>query len=369
MAFSIHFGNKNALGYNRYIPEFFVSCEFFLKLISAASAIPVHLISGFLGAGKTTLLKHLLSQKPKGETWAVLMNEFGQIGVDQELLPQDQGYAVKELLGGCLCCSSQLPMQIALSRLLSEAKPDRLFIEPTGLGHPAQLLEQLTEPHWQPHLKMQALVTVIDGSRLHDKEWTTQNLYADQLKTAHIVVVSHTDLMTEADQQSLKELQQEYQVYHQTWLISSQGQLDIEQLQQDYVGSARQIQPLLLQQRKQSADAQPAKIQQLPYHYVESAQGYAVAGWKFPKRWQFDFYELLDLLCDQHNWLRIKGIFNTNQGWKSFNFNPEQFNYQTAEEGIDNRIEIIYSAEQRDWLAFETALMNCRIDVEAKTSP
>ena len=134
-----------------------------LKLITPSHAIPVHIISGFLGAGKTTLLKHLLSQKPEGEVWAVLMNEFGQIGVDQQLLPQDQGYAVKELLGGCLCCSSQMPMQMALSRLLSETQPDRLFIEPTGLGHPAQLLEQLTEPHWQPHLNMRALVTVIDG--------------------------------------------------------------------------------------------------------------------------------------------------------------------------------------------------------------
>jgi len=143
-----------------------------LKILSASQAIPVHIISGFLGAGKTTLLKHLLQQKPEQEIWAVLMNEFGQIGVDQQLLPQDQGYAVKELLGGCLCCSSQLPMQIALSRLLSEVKPDRLFIEPTGLGHPGQLLEQLTEPHWQSHLNMQALVTVVDGSRLHDRDWT-----------------------------------------------------------------------------------------------------------------------------------------------------------------------------------------------------
>ena len=119
-----------------------------MKLISR-KAVPTHIISGFLGAGKTTLLQYLLTQKPEHETWAVLMNEFGQIGVDQQLITQQQGYAVKELLGGCLCCSSQLPMQIALSRLLSETQPDRLFIEPTGLGHPAQLLEQLTEPHWQ----------------------------------------------------------------------------------------------------------------------------------------------------------------------------------------------------------------------------
>ena len=96
--------------------------------ILQTSAVKTHIISGFLGAGKTTLLQHLLSQKPENERWAVLMNEFGQIGVDQQLLPQTDGYEVKELLGGCLCCASQLPMQIALSRLLSDSKPDRLFI-------------------------------------------------------------------------------------------------------------------------------------------------------------------------------------------------------------------------------------------------
>jgi G3E family GTPase len=235
-----------------------------LKILSASQAIPVHIISGFLGAGKTTLLKHLLQQKPEQEIWAVLMNEFGQIGVDQQLLPQDQGYAVKELLGGCLCCSSQLPMQIALSRLLSEVKPDRLFIEPTGLGHPGQLLEQLTEPHWQSHLNMQALVTVVDGSRLHDRDWTQQNLYADQLKAAHIVVISHTDLMTTADHAALTQLQTEYQPYAQQWLFTEHGQLDIELIKQDYRGSARQIQPLLKQQQiTRSADT-PLVIQQMP---------------------------------------------------------------------------------------------------------
>lgn len=333
-----------------------------MKLIAPQKAVPTHIISGFLGAGKTTLLKQLLSQKPEHEVWAVLMNEFGQIGVDQQLLPQQQGYQVKELLGGCLCCSSQLPMQIALSRLLSETQPDRLFIEPTGLGHPAQLLEQLTEPHWHTHLSMRALLTVVDGSRLHDHAWSQQNLYADQLKAAQIIVVSHADQMQAADEQALVQLQHEYQAYAQRWLKAAQGNITLAEIDQLYVGTQRKIQPLLKLQKTLilAANTSEAEIKQLPYHYVESAQGYSVAGWKFPKRWQFDFYPLLDLLCEQQDWLRIKGIFNTNQGWQSFNFNPEQFNYQSTEEGIDNRIEIIYQTA-RDWQAFEAELLACQL--------
>lgn len=334
-----------------------------MKLIAPTQAVPTHIISGFLGAGKTTLLKHLLSQKPDNEVWAVLMNEFGQIGVDQQLLPQTQGYEVKELLGGCLCCSSQLPMQIALSRLLSETKPNRLFIEPTGLGHPAQLLEQLTEPHWQQSIAMRALVTVVDGSRLHDADWSKQNLYADQLKAAQIIVVSHADRMDFADDQALAALKTEYQAYQQTWLMSGQTEISLEQIDLPYVGTERKIQPLLKIQKTFSTGQSLPEIKQLPYHYVETAQGYSVAGWKLPKRWQFDFYPLLDLLCEQKNWLRIKAIFNTNQGWKTFNFNPEQFNYQSSEEGIDNRIEIIVQ-DQRDWQHFEDQLFQCQLNLD-----
>ncbi|MDA3451113.1 MULTISPECIES: CobW family GTP-binding protein [Acinetobacter] len=331
-----------------------------MKLI-APKTVPTHIISGFLGAGKTTLLQHLLSQKPKDEVWAVLMNEFGQIGVDQQLLPQDEGYAVKELLGGCLCCSSQLPMHIALARLLSEQKPDRLFIEPTGLGHPSQLFDQLTEPHWQSSLAMRALITVVDGSRLHDTNWVKQNLYEDQLKAAQIVVVSHTDVMTFEDEQALELLKDEYQPYHQEWIKTEHGQLALNKIDVAARLTERSIQPLLKLQKQMTETEVKKEIQQLPYHYVESAQGYIVAGWKLPKRWKFEFYALLDLLCAQQDWLRIKGIFNTDQGWKVFNFNPDQFNYKSGEEGIDNRIEII-SGHHHDWLAFETALLACQLE-------
>ena len=338
--------------------------EIILKLIHQTQ-VKTHIISGFLGAGKTTLLQRLLAQKPEDETWAVLMNEFGQIGVDQQLLPQSEGYQVKELLGGCLCCTSQLPMQIALSRLIQESKPDRLFIEPTGLGHPDQLLEQLTEPHWQSLIDMRALVTVVDGSRLHDAEWTKQHLYQDQLKAAQIVVVSHVDQMNDEDEKALSELQSEYLAYVQQWLKADMGNLDIHNIDIKFNGVQRQIQPLIQIQRNAPKDGVLAEIKQLPYHYVETAQGYTVAGWKFSKRWQFDFYDLLDVLCDQTDWMRIKGVFNTNQGWMTFNFNPEQLNYKSGEENIDNRIEIIVQHE-RDWFELETAILACRIDSAEK---
>lgn len=93
-----------------------------------------NLITGFLGSGKTTTIRHLLAHKPDRERWAVLVNEFGEIGIDGALLA-DSGAVLKEIPGGCMCCVNGLPMQVGLNMLLQQAKPDRLLIEPTGLGH------------------------------------------------------------------------------------------------------------------------------------------------------------------------------------------------------------------------------------------
>nr|CBX70012.1 hypothetical protein YEW_IU38090 [Yersinia enterocolitica W22703] len=92
-----------------------------------------NLITGFLGCGKTTTIRHLLSQKPEHEKWAVLVNEFGEIGIDGALLA-DSGAVLKEIPGGCMCCVNGFPMQVGLNMLLQQAKPDRLLIEPTGWG-------------------------------------------------------------------------------------------------------------------------------------------------------------------------------------------------------------------------------------------
>jgi G3E family GTPase len=100
----------------------------------------------FLGVGKTTAILDLLSQKPEDENWAVLVNEFGQIGIDGAIF-KTAGATVSEIPGGGLCCAVGLPFQVAINRLVKETRPDRLLIEPSGIGHPGKVIEMLvTEP-------------------------------------------------------------------------------------------------------------------------------------------------------------------------------------------------------------------------------
>ena len=94
-----------------------------------SNRVPTNILTGFLGVGKTTTILNLLKNKPEKENWAVLVNEFGEIGIDGALMT-DQGALIKEVPGGCMCCTAGVPMSVGITALLRQ-KPDRLLIEPT----------------------------------------------------------------------------------------------------------------------------------------------------------------------------------------------------------------------------------------------
>lgn len=164
----------------------------------------VNLITGFLGSGKTTLLRHLLAHKPAQENWAILVNEFGEIGIDGALL-RDSGAALKEIPGGCMCCVNGLPMQVGLNMLLKQNRPDRLLIEPTGLGHPRQLLEMLSAPVYQPLLQLNATLTLLDARQLADARVTANENFRDQLAAADAIIGNKSDRWDDNDRQRLQQ--------------------------------------------------------------------------------------------------------------------------------------------------------------------
>lgn len=208
-------------------------------------AIPTHIMMGFLGAGKTTLLNQLLAQKPAHETWAVLMNEAGKVEVSDTLIMSTKrsgnadvgSIAVKQVIGGCMCCTSYLPMQIALSRLLSQARPSRLFIEATGLGHPTQLIQQLSSAHWATALSLQAVLTVIDATNLHDARLLNHDIFQAQVSNADVIVLSHSDAMQPEDEAALKNLLTQNYYKNQPLLKSEQGNLLFEQINLPHQGT------------------------------------------------------------------------------------------------------------------------------------
>lgn len=174
------------------------------------SAIPTNIITGFLGVGKTSTILHLLKTKPADERWAVLVNEFGKVGVDGSLFQgqrnKDQQVHIREVPGGCMCCTAGLPMQIALNELLIRAKPHRLLIEPTGLGHPVEVLEVLTSEYYRYVLSIEKIVTLVDARKLSDTRYTEHATFNQQIAIADVIVGNKQDL---------------YQPEHQNQLIDS----------------------------------------------------------------------------------------------------------------------------------------------------
>ncbi|MCX7891993.1 MAG: GTP-binding protein [Burkholderiales bacterium] len=161
--------------------------------------VPANLVTGFLGAGKTTAIRQLLAHRPARERWAVLVNEFGELGIDGAVLAADGGVAVREVAGGCVCCTGNVPMRVALTQLLRVARPQRLLVEPTGLGHAAGVFGALEGDGLAPHLEPAAVLCVVDPRQAADPRIAASGAFRDQLALADVVVINKRDIATPAE--------------------------------------------------------------------------------------------------------------------------------------------------------------------------
>ena len=315
--------------------------------------IPTHVIAGPLGAGKTSLIKHLLAQRPAHERWAVLINEFGQIGLDAALLTQDDdGIALGEVAGGCLCCVNGAPFQVGLGRLLRKAKPDRLFIEPSGLGHPAQLLKQLRAAPWQQVLAVQPCVMVLDAQALAAGK-PLPPAQQEALARAGLLVLNKDEALDAAQRRAIERLLPECPLY---W--TRQAQLPLEQL------------PGLHEHASSAVDnfAVPKGLAQIPAIWSDPTLPICLSqaqegGWSIGWRWhpgqQFDAQRLYQWLTHLE-WRRAKLVIHSTEGWVSTNaVDNSPLAWQPCEWRRDSRIELIFS-EPQDVVTLQAALAACR---------
>lgn len=315
--------------------------------------IPTHVIAGPLGAGKTSLIKHLLSQRPANERWAVLINEFGQIGLDAALLTQDDdGIALGEVAGGCLCCVNGAPFQVGLGRLLRKARPDRLFIEPSGLGHPAQLLKQLGQAPWQGVLAVQPCVLVLDAQGLAAGKPLPQ-AQQEALASAGLLVLNKAEALDALQRQAIEQQLSGYALY---W--TRQAQLPIEQLP----GLKAQAGGVVDNFAVPNGSAPMPTVWNdptLPICLSQAQEGGWSIGWRWHPSQQFDQQRLSQWLKSLH-WRRAKLVIHSRDAWVSANAVDNSLPvWQPSEWRRDSRIELIFSVPQ-DVAALQAALAACR---------
>ncbi len=370
-------------------------------------AVPVNLITGFLGVGKTTAIQHLLNHKPANQRWAVLVNEFGEVGIDGSLLNQtaaDGGHRgqrqqeifIRELPGGCMCCTMGLPMQVALNQLLAQARPDRLLIEPTGLGHPQQIVNMLNQPHYHSIVATGATLTLLDPRKISDTRYTSNALFRQQLDCADLIVANKSDLCSNDALSAMHSWLARHYPY--TAVITVQhGRLDPDSLsavlRTRHAGSAAQG-PAAHQglHPDTGPDTRPDREHHHHKHGPRSDQdgsaaqehnrlpepgwlrkenqgeGHASAGWLFDDRHVFDYAGLYQLLCGTQ-FDRLKAVMLTERGCYAFNQadgvmtvrpveNQEPVQYSRLE-AISAQASTKHATENSDdaWGEFERGLL------------
>ena len=323
------------------------------------------LITGFLGAGKTTLLNTLLQHKPTSDTWAILVNEFGHIGIDGSLIDTKGDITIKEVSGGCICCSSQLPMQVAMVRLLT-LKPNRLIIEPTGLADGTVLVDELSANHWQTSLRLCNVICVLNAKQYQQIRCREHDGYQSHVKAADVVVISLDDELS-ADEQSA--MRQWIHTINPHVLIMTYTQLTA-QLVSDVLFAIKQ--PKTTPHRIISLAPPPtlpltdpqediAQHPTLPHRYHEKMGAYAVGGWQLPSQWTFDEYGLQRWLLALPEHQRIKGIVHTTGGWLVLNITPQNTSITPTHQHQSTKIELIlrhnHNLDEYLWQRFDDELM------------
>jgi G3E family GTPase len=156
----------------------------------------VNLIFGFLGSGKTTLVRHLLATRPTEKT-AVIVNEFGEVGVDGEIL-RGKDVDIVELNSGCLCCTLKGSLMMAVEELRAKAGVERIIVEATGVAQPGELTETLTDTTMKTAIDIGPLVTVVDAARFPKLAAMLGEFYEAQIENADILVLNKVDLVDAA---------------------------------------------------------------------------------------------------------------------------------------------------------------------------
>jgi len=315
-------------------------------------AVPTNIITGFLGAGKTTAILNLLKQKPAEERWAVLVNEFGEIGVDGSIVQgrnsKETGVHIREVPGGCMCCAAGLPIQIALTQLLSRARPHRLLIEPTGLGHPLEVLQTLSSEYNRDVLSIQRTLTLVDARNLSDKRYTTHETFRQQLAIADVIVANKDDLCSDDDRRKLRSFVHEVCRPEAVVTYARHGKFEFDLLS----GATATVSESSAHYDRKPPPLLAGDLSFPDCGYVTAmneGEGFESIGWRFAPEKVFNRSRLFSFLSGL-DVERMKAVFITESGIFAYNLTRDSLTETELDDCIESRIEIISDQIEPGWV-------------------
>ena len=156
----------------------------------------IDIISGFLGAGKTTFIKKLIEDVFPGERLVLIENEFGEIGIDGGFL-KDAGVEITEMNSGCICCTLVGDFSKALQKVLADYTPDRVIIEPSGVGKLSDVVKAIEGVKDEADIEIDGRITVVDGKKAKIYLKNFGEFFNNQVEHASTIVISRTQMMTD----------------------------------------------------------------------------------------------------------------------------------------------------------------------------
>ena len=168
----------------------------------------IDIFSGFLGAGKTTLIKKLIKEGYKNEKLVLIENEFGEIGIDGGFL-KEAGIQINEMNSGCICCSLVGNFRQALTKVLDEYSPDRIIIEPSGVGKLSDVINAV-KAVVNENVQLNSFVTVADATKCKIYMKNFGEFYNNQIENASTIILSRTQNITDDKLQKCLELIKEH---------------------------------------------------------------------------------------------------------------------------------------------------------------
>lgn len=309
----------------------------------------IDIFSGFLGAGKTTLIRKLISEAFKGEKLVLIENEFGEIAIDGGFL-QDAGIEITEMSQGCICCSLVGDFGKALRQVLETYHPDRILIEPSGVGKLSDVIRAVQNLHMED-VTLNSFTTVADANKCKMYMKNFGEFYNDQIEHANSIILSRTDGIKPEKLEACVALLREHN-QNATIITTPWDQLTGAQILEtmEHKNTLEEELKLLAEETEHEHHHHDHDEHDHEHHHHHHHADEVFTSWGTETTRKFTKDEIEHILEELNNSekygmiLRAKGIVAGRDGeWIHFDYVPEETSVRNGSAGVIGRLCVIGS--------------------------
>ena len=302
--------------------------------------VKIDIFSGFLGAGKTTLIQKLIKEAFQGEKLVLIENEFGEIGIDGGFL-KEAGIEITEMNSGCICCSLVGDFQEALKKVLEDIKPDRILIEPSGVGKLSDVISAVKAVEKDTDAILNHFVTIVDVQKCKMYMKNFGEFFNDQITYAKTIILSRTQNVSEKKINEvialLKEKNHEARILTTPW----------DTLETSKIIEAMEASSLTLSEELFTHEH---------HHHHHADEVFTSWGLETPAVYtKNEIVQILAELDKEEEYgivLRAKGMVAGAEGsWIYFDYVPEESNVRDGKPGVTGKFCVIGSGLKEEKLA------------------